>query len=275
MERLEKALQKARRQRAHLVDQPRLVPVGEPGFGENAVPVKPADVTYTETRRMRVSDRVLDKWRIVARRTRRSEADIFRMLRTKVVQQMSQAGMNTLAISSPRYGEGKTTIAINLALSLAMDENHTVLLVDLDLRKPSLHTRLGLNPDAGINDFLLRGTPVQSCLVHPGFERIVVLPASRPLDRSSEILAAPRMVALVEELKTRYPDRMVIYDMPPLLTQDDTIAFLPHVDGVLLVVKEGETPREDMRRAVNLLGDSLLGTVINHSTEHNFDESTR
>ena len=273
MERLEKALQKARRQRAHLEGQPHLVPVGGPGGA--AVSVNTADVTYTETRRMRVSERILDKWRIVARRTRRSEADIFRMLRTKVVQQMTHAGMNTLAVSSPRYGEGKTTIAINLALSLAMDVNHTVLLVDLDLRKPSLHTRLGLTPDIGINDYLLHGEPIQSCLVHPGFERIVVLPASRQLDRSSEILAAPKMVALVEELKTRYPDRMVIYDMPPLLTQDDTIAFLPNVDGVLLVVKEGETRREDLRRAVHLLGDSLMGTVVNHSTEHNFHESTR
>ncbi len=274
MERLEKALEKARRQRAQLAGQPRLVPLdlASDGGDESGVLVKPADVTYRETKRMEVSDRVLDKWHIIARRTHRSEADIFRMLRTKIAQQLGRSGTNTLAISSPRYGEGKTTIAINLALSLAMDVNHTVLLVDLDLRKPSLHTRLGLTPKIGINDYLLRGIPIQSCLVHPGLERIVVLPASRKLDRSSEMLAAPKMVALVEELKTRYPDRMVIYDMPPLLTQDDAIAFLPNVDGVLLVVKEGETRREDLRRAVHMLGDSLLGTVVNYSTEHNFDE---
>ena len=274
MERLEKALEKARRQRANLVGPPRLIPLdlARDGDGDPAHSVKPAEVTYHETKRMEVSERVLDKWHIIARRTRRSEADIFRMLRTKVVQQLGRAGTNTLAISSPRYGEGKTTIAINLALSLAMDVNHTVLLVDLDLRKPSLHTRLGLTPKTGINDYLLRGVPIQSCLIHPGLERIVVLPASRKLDRSSEILAAPKMVALVEELKTRYPDRMVIYDMPPLLTQDDAIAFLPNVDGVLLVVKEGETRREDLRRSVQMLGDSLLGTVVNYSTEHNFDE---
>ena len=274
MERLEKALQKARRQRAHLAEQPRLISVGTPvdAGGDGAIPVRPADVTYSETRQISVPDRVLDRWRIVARRTRRSEADVFRMLRTKVVQQMGRAGINTLAVSSPRYGDGKTTIALNLALSLAMDVNHTVLLVDLDLRNPSLHTCLGLTPKTGINDYLERGTPIQSCLVHPGFERIVVLPASRTLDRSSEALAMPKMVSLVEELKTRYPDRLVIFDMPPLLTQDDTIAFLPNVDGVLLVVKEGETAREDLRRSVHLLGDSLLGTVINYSTEHNFDE---
>lgn len=275
MERLEKALQKARRQRADLVaGQPNWAPLVPPGEARDAraIPIKPTDVTYRETRQTVVADPVLDRWRIVARHKRRPEADIFRMLRTKVLQQMNRSGMTTLAVTSPRYGEGKTTIAVNLALSLAMDVNHTVLLVDLDLRKPSLHRCLGLNPEVGINDFLLRDTPIQSCLLHPGFDRVVILPASRMLGASSEILATPRMVALVEELKSRYPDRMVIYDMPPLLTQDDAIAFLPNVDGVLLVVKEGETQREDVRRAVQLLGDSLLGTVINCSTEHNFDE---
>jgi Mrp family chromosome partitioning ATPase len=124
----------------------------------------------------------------------------------------------------------------------------------------------------GLSDYFLRDVPVPECLVKPAFDRLVVLPISEPLDNSSEMLGSPKMAALAHELKTRYSDRIVIYDMPPLLTQDDTIAFLPYVDGVLLVVRDGKTQTEDVTKCMNALGDAnLLGTVLNNCAERAFN----
>ena len=220
------------------------------------------------SRQIEVIESELDRNRIVAQRKRDATADIFRMLRTKVLQHFTKNNLRTLAITSPNYGDGKTTIATNLALSLAQDVKQTILLVDLDLRKPDMHRRLGIEPTVGLTDYLLRDARVPDCMVKPDIERLVLLPSSGAIDNSSEMLATPKMMALALELKTRYPDRIVIYDMPPLLTQDDTIAFLPNVDGVLLVVRDGVTKVEDLDYCLHLLEHTnMLGTVLNNSQE--------
>jgi capsular exopolysaccharide synthesis family protein len=207
----------------------------------------------------------LEKHRIVARQPRSASADIFRILRTKVLRQMTENNLKAIAVTSPNYGDGKTTVAVNLALSLALDVNQTVLLVDLDLRSPDIHRVLGVEPSLGLCDHLVRGVPLPECLVKPDVERLVVLPFGRPMENSSEMLASPRMAALAREMRSRYSDRLIIYDMPPVLTQDDTIAFLPNVDGVLLVVCDGVTPVEDVAHCMTVLaGTNVLGTVLNN-----------
>jgi Mrp family chromosome partitioning ATPase len=93
-----------------------------------------------------------------------------------------------------------------------------------------------------------------------------VLPSGKPLDNSSEILGSPKMAALAEELKTRYHDRIVIYDMPPVLEQDDSIGFLPHVDATLVVVRDGKTPVDDLKTCVDRIsGTNIIGSVLNDS----------
>jgi protein-tyrosine kinase len=260
MDRLEKALAKARLQReaetlkegvtvkgyrARLPD----IPVFEPLQDSSSV-----------------IEQQLEQSRIIARHTRNPQADIFRMLRTKILQIMNPSGHRTLAITSPNYGDGKTTIALNLGLSLALDVKQTVLLVDLDMRKPNMHVFLGMEPEVGLSDFLLHDTPIPQCLVRPAFDRVTVLPAGKPLDNSSEMLGSPKMAALANELKERYPDRIIIYDMPPVLTQDDSIAFLPHVDAVLLVVRDGVTTVDEVKQCMEALAKAnVIGTVLNHS----------
>jgi capsular exopolysaccharide synthesis family protein len=268
MDRLEKALMKARELR-ETVQPSSAAPVAVP-------PPAPAHQPEIQlrtapgnnlTKQVTVDDDALERARIVARLNRNANADIFRILRTKVLQAMNRSNLRTIAITSANYGDGKTTVAVNLALSLALDLKQTVLLVDLDLRSPSIHEILGITPTVGLSDYFLRNAPVPECLVKPAFDRLVVLPISEPLDNSSEMLGSPKMAALAHELKTRYDDRIVIYDMPPLLSQDDTIAFLPHVDGVLLVVRDGKTQTEDLNQCMNALGNAnLLGTVLNNST---------
>lgn len=257
MDKLEKALQKARRDRERAL--------AEVGVA-TMPPLEAEPAPIVRTAEMPLSPEALERHRVVVRPGRGETVDLFRMLRTKVMQQMQGAGLRTLAITSPQYGDGKTTIAINLAMSLALDVKQTVLLVDADIRKPSVHEFLGLTPAVGLDDYLLRDAPLSKCLLKPDIERLVVLPVAASLHDSSELLGTPKMAKLAEELKARYPDRIVIYDMPPLLTQDDTLAFLPLVDGVLLVVRDGVSPIADVRAcAESLAGRNFLGTILNDS----------
>ena len=179
---------------------------------------------------------------------------------------MAQNGMRTLGITSPNYGDGKTTIALNLALSIALDLKQTVLLADLDLRKPDMMNYLGLTAPLGLSDYFLSDTPIADCLIRPSFDRLSLLPAGRRLEHSSEALGSPKMAALAEEMKTRYADRLIIYDLPPVLSQDDPLVFLPHIDGVLLVVNEGYSTTQDVTSTLRTLSNAhVIGTVLNHA----------
>ncbi|MGE4351995.1 MAG: CpsD/CapB family tyrosine-protein kinase [Bdellovibrionales bacterium] len=257
MDKLEKALQKARALRETTVSVPSTKSLEAKGGPSNLSGVPVGTISMSED--------VLEENRVLAHRLRSYEADLFRLLRTQVLQTMGNHHFNTLAITSPNYGEGKTTIALNLAVSIALDLKQTVLLVDLDLRKPSLHRYLGLNPELGLTDYLAGRNELSECLLRLPFERLTTLPAGRQLEQSSELLGSPQMSALAAELKSRYPDRMVIYDMPPLLAQDDPLTFLPHVDAFLLVVQDGVTRAQDVKRSMDILSQAnVIGTVLNN-----------
>ncbi|MFK7839553.1 MAG: CpsD/CapB family tyrosine-protein kinase [Bdellovibrionales bacterium] len=209
-------------------------------------------------------EKILDQNHIVAHRTKSKQADTYRFLRTQILHTMEKHDLKTLAISSPRYGDGKTTTAANLAVSIAQDLKRTVLLVDLDLRDPSLARYMGIDETIGLTDYLAGEASVQDCLVRLPFERIRVFPAGQAVDFSSETLGSPQMQKLAEELKARYDDRLIIYDMPPLLDQDDPLVFVPHVDAFLIVVKEGVTTQEEIKRSLDILDDSkVVGFVLN------------
>jgi Mrp family chromosome partitioning ATPase len=193
----------------------------------------------------------------------------FRMLRTQVLQRMDAKGWRTLAVFSPGAKDGKSTTAINLAVALASDRSHTALLVEFDFKHPTLAKRLGLTPEFGSDDALAERAKLQDCLHHPeGFERLTLMPARGTLNNSSEILAGPRSRGIVNELRARYPDRIVIFDLPPVLTADDALAFAPLVECGLVVAAEGRTRRTDLVRTIELLGKtSLVGTVLNCAAE--------
>jgi protein-tyrosine kinase len=99
-----------------------------------------------------------------------------------------------------------------------------------------------------------------------GVDRLVVLPGHASVTHSSEMLSSPRMISLIEEMKTRYPSRIVLLDMPPVLVNDDVLAFSPHVDAVLVVAADGQTDKDELRRATALLDKmNLLGITLNKS----------
>ncbi|MBI3899648.1 MAG: CpsD/CapB family tyrosine-protein kinase [Gammaproteobacteria bacterium] len=228
----------------------------------------PAEISYTQTRNVSLYPGWLRQNRIIASSGADEFAQSYKVLRTQVAQRMRQHGWRTLAVTSPGPGEGKTLTAINLSISLALEANQTVLLVDADLRRPSVHAYLGFEANVGLRDYLQKGTPVEEILVHPEIRRLVILPGGAPLENSSEMLSSPMMLRLVQEVKRRYPSRLVVFDLPPVLTTDDVLAFAPYLDAALLVIEEGKTLRDDVARAAELLhtaNHNLIGTVLNRS----------
>ena len=238
-----------------------------PSIDENPRTERPEPgITYSQTKVVPVTKNRMKRSRIVAPHTGSRESDIFRLLRTQVIHRMHNRDARTLAICSANIGEGKTFVAINLALSLAMDLNHTVMLVDLDLRRPSIHKFFGLQRGKSLVDVLTGEASIADCLVNPDIDRLVILPTYSAVPHSSDVLTSPEMVKLATELRERYRERIVIYDLPPMLLVDDCIAFIDHVDVCMFVVEEGLTKSDEITRALSLIKDEkLIGTILNKS----------
>lgn len=263
MERIKQALEKARqeRQKAGAVS-PGPSMSGSQGRARASEPL-----TYSQTRTVDVAMDLLHEKRIISGQEQNAFSDAYKVLRTQVLQRLRENKWNSLAVTSPGMNEGKTLTAINLAISLAMEVEFTVLLVDADLRHPSVHTYFGLDTEYGLSDYLTSDKPLAELLVHPAqIPGFVILPGGKPLINSSEMLSSPKMVHLVEELKARYPSRIILFDLPPLLSAADALAFSPYVDAALLILEEGKTQTQDIQNAVGLLhGTALIGTVLNKS----------
>lgn len=269
MERIKKALERAREER-QTHETAHAAPAELGNKPEHPAPPagKPVEIAYTKTRIVKTDPELLQEKRVVASLDNNPIADAYKVLRTQVLHRMRANGWSTLAITSPTEGNGKSLTAVNLAVSLAREVNHTVLLVDLDLRRPSIRGYFVKEKGYGISDYLNSDVPLSEILINPDIERLVVLPGNDAFSHSSEMLSSPKMVQLAEELKTRYPSRMVLIDMPPMLVCDDMLAFSPYVDAVLLVVAEGETREDHLKRAVHLLEETeICGIVLNKSRE--------
>lgn len=226
----------------------------------------PMPLRYTQTRVVKVDESVLRQNRVLTPDQSDSTASAYKVLRTQVLQRLRTNQWNTIAVTSPRPGEGKTVTAINLAISLAREQNVTVLLVDADLRRPSVHRYFGYEPPFGLSDFLLHNRPIPDMLFNPGVPRLVILPGRDSITNSSEMLGTTTMLTLMQEFKKRYMRRVIIFDLPPALHGDDVLAFAPQVDATLLVVAEGKTLRADLKRVQQVLqGTTLLGTVVNQA----------
>ncbi len=192
-------------------------------------------------------------------------AEQYRKLRAQILPAMRQTAKSTLMVTSADVGEGKSITAVNLAIALAMEIDHTVLLVDADLRKPSIHTYLGIRVDWGLSEYLQGLVSISDCLIKTGIGRLVLLPAGKPPPNSAELLSSNRMKKLAQEMKHRYNDRHIIYDSPPILACADTISLCSHADGILLVIQAARTSEKTVKEALALLpGKPILGVVYNN-----------
>lgn len=262
MERIKEALDRARRERG---GDSVWLNNGDRLNGSNRSPVLKLDeIVYTQSRVVKLSQKVLAQNRVITNQEQNRYSDVYKVLRTQVLRKLGERGANTLAITSPGPGEGKSLTALNLAISLAMEMDKTVLLVDADLRNPSLHTLLGLGKVPGLSDYLTSDVALSDLLIHPAIPRLVVLPAGKSIANSTEMMSSQRMAKLVQELKTRYPSRYVLFDLPPLLNVADASVFVPLVEAAIMVVEEGVTQAEAAKRGAALMPqDRLIGTVLN------------
>jgi Mrp family chromosome partitioning ATPase len=258
MEHIEKALARAREMRS-----------SQKASGESqGRPAQPSvngiAPDYTETAVSPSDLRKAQQRRLVAGDFKHPVADVYRLLRAQVLQRMKRLSIGSIAVTGARPGDGVTTTAANLAISIALDVNQTVLLVDLNLRDPSVHRKFGLDPTKGIEDYLHGECALKDCLLNPGLARLVVLPAKVSKGNAAEMISSPRMAALAKELRSRYSDRVIIFDTPPMLDSGETLGFLPNVEGVLFVARSGHTTKIEVDRAAELLHNfQIVGTLLN------------
>jgi Mrp family chromosome partitioning ATPase len=153
---------------------------------------------------------------------------------------------------------------VNLAISIARSTTHTALLVDFDLRRPSVHSHFGFDPEQGVTDLISGRGTFQQVAFNPGIHRLAVLPGREKVVHSSEFLSGLKMQQFVQQIRERYPKRIVIFDMPPVLGGADVLSFLPSVQACLLVLEAGRTTRDELHEATKALKQStLIGTVLN------------
>ena len=271
MEKIQQALERARQERS--------VALARAG-GEQARPSRPhgdggnerGTVSPPSLPIVQASPRALRRHRIVAAQTdglgrkATQAAEAFRMLRAQVLNRLEAIGGRSVAITSPHQGDGKSIVALNLAVSLAKHFERGAILIDADLRRPALHTYLGIKPPHDLADYLEGKVGIERCLLRPGIETLIVLLQSTPLRRSSELLASSRMHELMAEVKHRFPTSIIVVDSPPLLATEDALVIQKHVDSCLLVLREGVTSKSDLRRAAELVGEErYLGAVLNRA----------
>ena len=210
---------------------------------------------------------------------RKSIKDEFRQIKRKLLNNAFGNAAKTLEhsnlvmVSSAKPNEGKTFVAINLALSIALEQDKTVLLVDADVLRPSVNRELGIQEFPGIIEYLLgNAEQVSDIIYNTDIDKLKLIPAGKPHHLSNELLASEKMVALANELANRYPDRIVIFDCPPLIGVTETLVLANLMGQALIVVEESKSTIADIKSATEHLNENLaLGLVLNKAIRSHKD----
>jgi capsular exopolysaccharide synthesis family protein len=206
---------------------------------------------------------VLDPTLCAYHRPKSPEAEAFRGLRTALYFNTHGEDHRVLQVTSPNKGDGKTTLAANLAVSMAQS-GKTVLLVDADCRRPRVHKVFGLGDEVGLVSVIEAQATVEEAVRPTGVANLTVLPCGPRPGNPAELLTSPRFGALLEELRGRYD--FVLLDTPPLLAVSDPAVVAPQVDGVLLNIRVTKNSRPAAERAKEILltlGAKIIGVVVN------------
>lgn len=189
----------------------------------------------------------------------------YKKMKARIMRMTKQEPFrNVLLVTSSVGGEGKSVTAANLALSLARDYDHSVLLIDADTRKPSLHRLLNVTPGPGLSDCVVNNMDIGPALRKVGNGNMRFLPSGKKSESPVELFSSQRMVKLLAEMKGRYRDRYIIIDTPPVLLFAETKMLSALADGIIFVVREGRAPLEHIMEALDLLKEErLLGIVYN------------
>lgn len=195
-------------------------------------------------------------------------AEQYRILRAHILSFSKENNMKTILITSCLPEEGKSSVSSNLSITIANGVNEHALLIDSDLRRPSIHKFFGLNSTTGLSNYLSEDIQLPQTLNKTKVEKLTILPAGTIPDNPSELLSSNKMMDLIQEVKARYDDRYIIFDSTPVHQTPDPAILAKHIDGIILVVKAGKTNREIVARTVESLGkDRILGVVLNMAQE--------
>jgi protein-tyrosine kinase len=183
-------------------------------------------------------------------------ADQYRVIKRPLISNAMGKGAsvlkhgNLIMVTSALAGEGKSFTAVNLAMSIAAELDNTVMLVDADVARPSLLRMLNLPPSPGLLDVLKGNADMSTVLLRTSIEKLTLLPSGTPHPRATELLASDAMRLLLDDIAKRYPDRIIIFDSPPLLLTTEARVLATQVGQVVMVVQAEKTLRSDVQRAL-------------------------
>jgi protein-tyrosine kinase len=236
------------------------------GFSESSL----SNSLDAQIRDVRLNAAHLERSRVVAHGSSSEHGRYYDMLRTQVLQEMDKKSWQFLAVTSPTAGCGKSVTACNLAMSIARLPERSVLLVDLDLRKPMVANYLGIESTGGVLSVLEGRASLQAAVLQAsiGPNNFMVLPGTVSTQGSSEWMASQTMGTLLQTVKREFRSRIVIFDLPPMLLGDDVISILPRMDAALLVAGVGSTSVSDIKECQkHLQRTPVVRVVVNKATE--------
>lgn len=224
-------------------------------------------------REVRLDPDHLEANRIVAFSSGSENSRYFDMLRTQVLQEMDKKSWQFLAVTSPTAGCGKTVTACNLAMSISRLPERSALVVDLDLRKPTVASYLGVQAQLGVLDVLAGRTQLSSAVVKAsvGPNNVALLPGTTSIKGASEWMASQTMTALLQAIKREFRSHTVIFDLPPMLMGDDVISILPRMDAVLLVAGVGSSTIADLKECQKHLDRTPVVRVVVNKVSESID----
>ena len=222
----------------------------------HVIPIDKTEVLYDENK--------IDKNLIVHLRPNSFEAEQFKILRTNLLFPSSGRSPRSIMVTSALPDEGKSFVSANLAASIAQSIQEYVLLMDCDIRVPCIHTQFGFGDVPGLSDHLANGASLPSLILGTPVNKLSILPGGKPPQNPSELLSSQQMSKLLQEVKYRYSDRYIVIDSPPPKLTAETAAMSRQVDGVLLVVACGTTPRKMVSDMIEIIGkEKILGVILN------------
>jgi len=201
---------------------------------------------------------------VTAKDPKSIESEQFRLLKNNILFPEEGNPPRSIMITSPSPDEGKSFVSANLAVSIAQSIDEYVLLMDCDLRRPSIHSLFGMDNALGLSDHLSGAVPLPSLLKKTFIDKLTLLPGGSIPPNPSELLSSEQMRGLLREVKSRYSDRYVIIDTPPPQITSETNAIARVVDGIIIVVRQGVTKKKEVQDIIDIYGrKKILGVIKN------------
>ena len=231
-----------------------------------ATPIEPIHATP-----LPINFKICQEYRVLLDETAKNNANAvaaYRILRTRILQRARMQQWTTIGVTSATPNDGKSLTTLNLSLSLARERNSEVVLLDLDMRNPSMCKYLGIEPRYHLCNYLEGRANAQDVFFSIGVENLSIAAGTIRTELASELLGNAKLEELIQYIKQHTRNPIVLVDLPPLLSTDDALVVVPKIDAILLVAAEGRTDRTALDKAVELLTDvPLAGLVLNQAVE--------